>query len=261
MEKKRETMAKSFPLRVMVMDDDSAALKWYVALLMRDPRTTVQAEAETAGELVQQVAEAQEGPDAILIDVEYWPPKPSLSALITTLKSLTPGAAILCLSQYGDVEAVRAAITAEANAFLLKSEVRVAIASAITQASRGQFVITPGVESLLRGEFDELLGVAHRLPTWRPHPDLTPQLENAFWLRVMYGMRSPLAAQETGLKPGTITRYVQDGYSIVEGFWADERYLYDVDLNNISAEDRAFVWFTLPPRPQRTGYQVSGYQL
>lgn len=242
-------MAHKFPVRVMLMDDDFYALKWNAALLTRDLRTIVCAEAETPEELVRFAAQVET--DAILLDTEYTLTYLPLDVLIARLRAVAPKAAVVCLSLYGDPSAIQAAVLAGASGFLLKGEVRMAIASAVVRACRARFVMTPGVEVALHGKFDDFLREADRLQSWEPHPGLTPSLKESVWLRVVYRMRASLAAQEIGKKPGTVERYVNYAYQILEDDWADDADLGEIDWSDISPEDRAFTLFTQPPRGRR----------
>ena len=62
--------SRDYPLRVAVLDDDFYALKWNTAIIMRDPRTTVIAEAETPTELLEQLRE-EDRIHVVVVDVEY----------------------------------------------------------------------------------------------------------------------------------------------------------------------------------------------
>ena len=88
----------------------------------------------------------------------------------------------------------------------------------------------------------------HIIPEWSPNPRLTPQIIKSFWLRVFFGMRASLAAEELYLETATVERYINQAYKVLTDGWADESYLFDVDFATLSPEDQAFVWFTLPPR-------------
>ncbi|HAY83539.1 MAG TPA: hypothetical protein DCY42_01070, partial [Chloroflexi bacterium] len=66
-----------------------------------------------------------------------------------------------------------------------------------------------------------------------------------------FGMRASLAAEEMYVETATIERYVNQAYKILTDGWADESYLFDVNLSGLSPEDQAFVWFTLPPRVEK----------
>jgi DNA-binding NarL/FixJ family response regulator len=235
------------PTRILIMDDDFHALKWNTALFMRDPRSTVVGECESPDELLAYLDDkGNDRPDVIVIDTEYGADYPDVDALLSTVRKAQEGANLICLSQYGHPKAIRAALDNEAVGFLLKREVRMAVVPAILQALRVEnFVISPGIAE----KMNELapLKPLHNIPRWKPNPNLTPQIMKSFWLRVFFGMRASLAAEEMFVETATIERYVNQAYKILPDGWADERYLFDVDLNEISPEDQAFVWFTLPP--------------
>lgn len=240
-------MNDRFPLRVAIWDDDDNALRWSTKLLTRDRRTAVAYTSRSPAELLRLLTTA-ERLDVVLLDVEYLPPQPSLFAFITSVKTLQPNAAVVCLSQYGAADALHAALVANARGFLLKNEVGPAIASAVTQAYFGRFTITTGIEASPDDRFYPLLAPGDRLQPWRPNPRLSPRLLECAWLRIVYGMTATQAAHEMCVEPGTVERYLTYAYAILEDDWGDDTYLYGLDLNKLSAEERAFHRFTLPPR-------------
>lgn len=237
-----------FPLRVTVMDDDFHALMWNTALVMRDPRTTVIAEAESPEDLIKRLKRKTK-PDLVIVDVECAPESISLDETLSAVADSAPEAVIVCTSQYGETEMIKKALKYQVRGFLLKSEVRMAIVPAIMKAAYGELVVTPSIAEVLGEDFyDPALGKLHVLPAWKPNPRLTPQIIKSFWLRVFFGMRASLAADELYLETATIERYINQAYKVLTDGWADESYLFDVDLTSLSPEDQAFVWFTLPPR-------------
>lgn len=242
-------MEKSpFPLHVSLMDDDFYALKWNAALVMRDPRTTVITEAESPKALLETFNKRKK-PDIVVVDVEYSSNSLSLETIFSTTQEKVPQATIVCLSQYGEVENIETALEFKVKGFLLKSEVRMAIVPALAAAARGDFVVTPSIARVMENDFFRPgLEDLHVLPVWKPNPRLTPQIIKSFWLRVFFGMRASLAADEMFLETATIERYVNQAYKILTDGWGDEAYLFGVDFTALSPEDQAFVWFTLPPR-------------
>ena len=239
------------PLRVGLMDDDFGARKWNVSLLMRDPRTTVVVETGTPGQLLRMVAQTREV-DVVVLDVEYGPEEPCLGELIGELQRMAPAATVVCLAQYGRPEDIQAGLESGAQGFLLKNEVRVSITAAVIRAAQGRTVISAGILPHLKGGQDSLLSRAVIVPPWEPNPRITPRLEQAFWLRVFYGMRAREAAQELGVKKRTVEKYLAITYELLpDGTWADDSYLQGLDAHYISgymsAEDEAWLWFSLPP--------------
>ena len=235
------------PLKVALMDDDFYALKWNTALVMRDPRTTVTVEAERPSELIERIKE--EGPpDVVIVDVEYAATRLPVAEMLASICEQAPDAIIVCNSQYGERETIETAMKFGVRGFLLKHEVRMEIVSAISYAAHNGLVVSPTVFGLLPSEYTFGAKEAHVLPVWKPNPRLTPQIIKSFWLRVFFGMRASLAADELYVETATIERYVNQAYKVLTDGWADESYLFDVDFSALSPEDQAFVWFTLPPR-------------
>ncbi|MGD8456481.1 MAG: hypothetical protein PVF83_08860 [Anaerolineales bacterium] len=239
--------SRDYPLRVAILDDDFYALKWNTALIMRDPRTTVVVEVETPTELLEQLRE-EDRIHAVVVDVEYGEEFAPLGELLTSIKKLAPDAVIICASQYGEDETVKIALEHDVQAFLIKSEVRMAIVSAIMKATINGLVVSPGIAAALEISSSLIGSEIHIFPEWSPNPRLTPQIIKSFWLRVFFGMRASLAAEELYLETATVERYINQAYKVLTDGWADESYLFDVDFATLSPEDQAFVWFTLPPR-------------
>jgi DNA-binding NarL/FixJ family response regulator len=224
-------MIKQYPLRVAIMDDDYFALQKKVSLLARDLRTKVCIHCESAEELLTCLRNPRNGgiPEVIILDAEYRTPTTPLDRLITSVRDATPGAAIICLSQYGDPETVRLALTAGVRAFLLKNEVRMAISTAVVRATQAQFLYTLGIENVLQREFSYLLGIGERLSRWKLHPDLSPHLTDVFWLCIVYGLSSRQAAEELDLATTTVEKYRNTVYDILGDGWLDDSCLSGVD--------------------------------
>lgn len=226
------------------MDDDFAALKWNALLLTRDLRTIVCQEAQSPKQLIS-------GPinwDVLLIDAEYFPEEPPLETLINMLRHDCPDAAIICLSQYGEIDRIRAAIRGGAKGFLLKNEVRMGIASAVVQALCVDFVTTPGVHMVLNSDFRTSKMMIKTIPLWQPTPYLTPQISQVFTLRVLYGMSASGTAQKLSLACGTVEKYIQYAYQRISMDWGDVSYLAGLKLQDTPAEVQAFHLFNLPPK-------------
>ncbi len=237
----------NYPIRVTLMDDDFYALKWNTALIMRDPRTTVIDEAETPDELITNLKKREKN-NVVVVDVEYRPEYPPIASLLSSIQELAPEAVIVCTSQYGEIETIEAALQAGVKGFLLKSEVRMAIVPAIMKAALEGLVLTPTIRSSLEKDPSFKYEEPFVIPIWKPNPQLTPQIVKSFWLRVFFGMRASLAAEELYLETATVERYINQAYKILTDGWGDDNYLFDVDFTQLSPEDQAFVWFTLPPR-------------
>jgi DNA-binding NarL/FixJ family response regulator len=235
------------PFKVALMDDDFYALKWNTALVMRDPRTTVTIEADTPKELLSQI-KREGAPDIVIVDVEYEATRMPVDEMLDTIRKEAPKAVIVCNSQYGERETIETAMKLGARGFLLKNEVRMEMVSAISYAAHNGLIVTPTIFDLLPSQFTFGPNQAHVIPVWKPNPRLTPQIIKSFWLRVFFGMRASLAADELYVETATVERYINQAYKVLTDGWANESYLFNVDLSVLSPEDQAFVWFTLPPR-------------
>ena len=237
-------------LRVLVMDDDFYARKWNTALVMRDPRSTVIGEAASPNELVKLLGK-EDSVHTVIVDVEYSEEKTPLADLLIQIQRDYPTTSIVCLSQYSQPDHLQTALDSKVCAFLVKREVSMALVPAILNAHFNQGIaVTPTVSALIEQHHTHLLKTIHTIPIWKPNPRLTPQVMHSFWLRVFFGMRASLAAEEMGVETATVERYVNQAYSVLPDEWADDSYLFDVDLDSLSPEDQAFVWFTLPPRAE-----------
>lgn len=243
-------MAKiKYPYKVALMDDDFYALKWNTALMMRDPRTTVTVEAETPRQLLQHL-KVNKKPDIVIVDVEYAPERMPVPEMLAAICKEAPEAVIICNSQYGERETIEQALQYGVKGFLLKNEVRMEIVPAVMYAAVNGFVVTSSVFDMLPSEYTFGDKQAHVIPVWKPNPRLTPQIIKSFWLRVFFGMRASLAAEELYVETATVERYINQAYKVLQDGWADEAYLFNVDFSTLSPEDQAFVWFTLPPRSE-----------
>ncbi|MEJ2757926.1 MAG: hypothetical protein P8046_05525 [Anaerolineales bacterium] len=214
------------PFKVALMDDDFYALKWNTALVMRDPRTTVTIEADTPRNLLDGIREEGE-PNIVIVDVEYAATRMPMEEML---------------------EVIETAMQHNVKGFLIKNEVRMEMVSAISYAAHTGLVVSPKIFDLLPSEFTFGPRQAHVIPVWKPNPRLTPQIIKSFWLRVFFGMRASLAADELYVETATVERYINQAYKVLTDGWADESYLFDVDFSALSPEDQAFVWFTLPPK-------------
>jgi DNA-binding NarL/FixJ family response regulator len=229
------------------MDDDFFALKWNADLLTRDVRTMVCFEAETPETLLFHLRQCGDL-DIVLLDVEYYPAHPKLPDLIRKIQDTNERPVIVCLSQYGEIDSLRAALKYGARGFLLKRDVRMGICSAMVLAMKVDFLITPGILPLLYEENPRFAPRTSMINPWKPHPKFTPRVRQVFTLRVLYGMSAPSAAREIFLAPKSIEKYMQYAYQYLSNQWGDTNYLAGVDLDEMAPEVQAFHQYSLPPK-------------
>jgi len=228
------------------MDDDFFALKWNAALIMRDPRTTLSIEADSPRALLTALRTTKKI-DVFLIDTEYHPPSPPLPDLIDEINALITNPIIICLSEYVDEALISNAFKLNIKGYLIKNEIKMAIVPALVKASMRKKVITPSVSAFIREHSKSNLDEYEIIPVWKPNPKLKPTLLKCFWLRVFFGMHSVMVAKELGVEMSTVDKYMNLAYKILPSEWANSTYLNDFNLDELSAEDQAFIWFTLPP--------------
>lgn len=239
-------MNTRFPIRVGLMDDDYFALKWNSDLLTHDLRTTVCFEVESPGELLLELNRCPDI-DMLLLDVEYSPEEPLLDALFQAIFKAHVPPIILCLSQYGSPQTLAAALGSGVRGFLLKHEIRMEICSALVLALQANFLVTPGILPVIQRHFTAYINQVEVIPPWVPHPDLSKQLRNILTLRVLYGLSAPLTALKTHLATGTVEKYMQTIYQILNTPWGAEEFLAGLELKSLPMETQAFHRFTLPP--------------
>lgn len=254
-------MASQSPLKVAFQDDDFYALQECIALLMRDPRTTVVGEAETPEQLLAWLGKAEpwERPDVVAVDLEC-PAAPDPGELIARVRMLAPEVTVVCLMQYGAPALVQAAAAAGAQGIVLKRDVGLAIATALLRARRGPFVYSAGVAPALRGVHEHLLVTGRLLPSWAPPDELSPQLERSLRMCLIYGVPARWVAQKLGLKHETVQRYVMWAYGALHRPLDESSPdIEELEWPAVGAmrrkeprsDDLAFLQFTAPPEEGR----------
>lgn len=138
-------------VNVLIVEDDYCARSWMDMLLRRDWRTRVVGEADCPQELVrvlQDLNSHHEKIDLVLIDTEiphddYW-----LNDALRHLAKHNPKTMILFISVTPDLQAARLIAQPNCAGYILKSEIRDALAWAVSLAAESHLVITPGVVKL-----------------------------------------------------------------------------------------------------------------
>ncbi len=133
------------PIRILVVDDHTLFRRGLTALLMRDPRLCVIADAADAGQAQRKAQELQ--PDLILLD-NHLPGVNGVDALPALLEA-APGARILMLTVSEDENDLAAALRGGAAGYLLKTIEGDALAAAIQSAMQGDSVVAPEMTSKL----------------------------------------------------------------------------------------------------------------
>ncbi len=133
------------PIRILVVDDHTLFRRGLTALLARDPRLQVIADAADAGQAQRKAQELQ--PDLILLD-NHLPGVNGVDAL-PALREAAPAARILMLTVSEDENDLAAALRGGAAGYLLKTIEGDALTAAIERAMQGDSVVAPEMMSKL----------------------------------------------------------------------------------------------------------------
>lgn len=132
-------------IRILVVDDHTLFRRGLTALLARDPRLSVIADAADAGQAQRKAQELQ--PDLILLD-NHLPGVNGVDAL-PALREAAPAARILMLTVSEDENDLAAALRGGAAGYLLKTIEGDALTAAIQRAMQGDSVVAPEMTSKL----------------------------------------------------------------------------------------------------------------
>ena len=233
-------MAQKTNLKVLILDTDFYARQAINSYLAWDRRTRVVHQADTLDSVIAFVGSVPdtEWPDVVLLDAAAADNPDELVELVRHLEKTIPNVMTLVLDRRLNLATVRALADANADGYLLRSEVRIRIAWAICWAQDHDFVVSGSVKEALQGEFHERLFRAAVLPERRAYPELTDRIRQALLLCVIEGMSAELAADEMGISPHTVRSYIKEGYRILEAY---DHESYPPDM---SPQERAFMRFT-----------------
>jgi DNA-binding NarL/FixJ family response regulator len=227
-------------ITVFVLERDIYARQAIVSYLGWDRRTRVIGQANTPYEMLTLLASdfPQAPPDVVTLDMGLVSSQEGLDGCIRLILSKLAGTRVICLSHYPDPGMAAAAANAGACGYLIRSEVGVALASAICFTCKHRFVATREVASMLAGECNECLVHLDVLPERRRHPQLTQRLEQALSLCVIEGLPTEIAAEEMGVSTSTVRSYIKEVYRILE---AEDDSAYPITM---SPAERAFVRYS-----------------
>lgn len=127
------------PVRILVVDDHTLFRRGLIALLSREERLSVVAEAGDAGEAIRQAQASQ--PDVILLD-NHLPGVHGIDAL-PQLREAAPQARIVMLTVSEDANDLAQALARGAAGYLLKTIEGDALAQAIDRVLAGESVVSP----------------------------------------------------------------------------------------------------------------------
>lgn len=148
------------PIRLLVVDDHTLFRRGLTALLARDERVTVVAEAADAGEALRHVAQHQ--PDVVLLD-NHLPGVHGIDAL-PQLLAAQPAPKVLMLTVSEDANDLARALSAGASGYLLKTAEGNELVDAIERVHRGESVVSPEMTGKLVAAYRQALASASEAP-------------------------------------------------------------------------------------------------
>jgi two-component system nitrate/nitrite response regulator NarL len=138
-------MTDNTPVRLLVVDDHNLFRRGLIALLARDARLSVVAEARDAGEALKLAP--LHTPDVILLD-NHLPGVHGVDAL-PQLCAAAPQARIIMLTVSEDADDLAQALARGAAGYLLKTVEGDALVDAILRVQAGESVVSPEMTSKL----------------------------------------------------------------------------------------------------------------
>jgi len=195
------------PIRVLVVDDHTLFRRGLTALLSRDPRVQVVADAADAGEAQRRAHELQ--PDLILLD-NHLPGVRGVDAL-AALHETAPHARILMLTVSEDEADLIAALRNGAAGYLLKTIEGDALISAIERAVKGESVIATEMTSKMVAAYLGSTPGTGATPLAQPSILATLSSREREILRgIAHGASNKEIGRELGIAETTVKVHVQN---------------------------------------------------
>lgn len=191
-------------IRVLIAEDQPVIRRAFATMLAMEPDLKVVAQAADGGEAI--ALSRQWRPDVILMDLQM-PRVGGIAAMKRILTEL-PGTQVIVLTTFDTDELVFEAISAGAQAYLLKDACEADILDTIRAVKRGESRISP---FLARKVFDELRRSRPPASQGAPGDDPAEDLSEreARILRLLSeGMTNKEIAENVVLAEGTVRNYV-----------------------------------------------------
>jgi DNA-binding NarL/FixJ family response regulator len=189
----------SFITRVLIADDHAVVRAGLRALLEKNGRFRVIAEAASGEEAVRLAQQHQ--PDVAVLDIRM-PGMSGIDACSRIVKNV-PNCRVIMLTSYAEDELVMAAIQAGASGYVLKRIGDDELVQAIERVSRGEGILDPAMTSAVF----EQVRKANQTQITSAFADLTPQ-ELVVLAHVAEGLTNRQIAVKLFLGEGTVRNYV-----------------------------------------------------
>jgi DNA-binding NarL/FixJ family response regulator len=136
-------------IRVVVVEDDPFARNWTAMLLVRDWRTHLAGELNAKTDVLPFLKKLTGKVDMILLDVDHFGERPGSGMDIRKLAAeLMPGVRILLTGIHPQEHILQQTQNEHVCGYILKGEINNSLVWAVSLATEGRWVSTPGVEDL-----------------------------------------------------------------------------------------------------------------
>ncbi len=164
-----ESNSGSEPVRVLIADDHAIVREGLITILQTSPDVEVVGEARDGAEAITKASELL--PDIVLMDLRMGGMDDGIEAT-RLLRSTTPSAKVIVLTNYDEEEDVFQSLRAGASGYLLKDVGPAELINAVRTVSQGYSLIHPSVARRVLREFSKPHG--ERAPV-ASIEDLTPR--------------------------------------------------------------------------------------
>jgi len=131
---------------VTIVSDDIYSQNWMCLLLVRDWRTRVIAEFTLHDNLAKSIKPMLPKPDLLLVDLDTNQDWARFSQQLNELTQIANHPKAIFIASDTNIRLLRKTDPSLLNGYLLKQEISTSLAWALTFASEGNFVLTPGTE-------------------------------------------------------------------------------------------------------------------
>lgn len=218
-------------IRVLIFEDDPFARDLMSLLLTRDWRTRVIGEATDKKGLVDFLSQWDCKVDVVVLDTEI-PGAPILPfELAAMTQEMSASPALLYTGTKASLEPLKQVFNNGRGGYVLKGELLYALAAAVADIHKGNFVITPGVQAVID---DSALPSGLRVMDGRKQwAAFTPREQEVIRLAMIFNLAIRDMADELVLSAGWVSELVSTIYmklglrEILTGEAALENYFTD----------------------------------
>jgi DNA-binding NarL/FixJ family response regulator len=193
-------------IRILIADDHFLirdGLRWRMSA---DP--TLECVGEVSDGAGLEAALTATTPDILVLDLNM-PNFPEPATFVRQAKKTYPALNILILTGHDDAEIVFEMLTAEADGYILKDDMKEVLLPAIQQVARGQGYYSQKIASQFVRQVSDITNQHHDAPI---HEELTPRESEVLDL-IAQGLSNSDIATRLNIQPRTVTNHITHIYS------------------------------------------------